>query len=151
MKPGLAMTTRKTFLAAALIAVSVDLSTKLVAVSTLSAKTIDLGLIELRLVHNEGVSFGLGSTLPWWVLVLLTSSVVIVLGVAVWRGAMPAGIPVGLLVGGATANVIDRLIGGSVIDMLDLGWWPAFNLADVFIVGGAALLLLNNGTVGFRT
>lgn len=61
VKPGLAMTTtRQTFLVAALSAVSVDLGTKLLAVSTLSAKTIDLGLVELRLVHNEGVSFGLG-------------------------------------------------------------------------------------------
>lgn len=138
-------TTRKTFLAAALIAVSADLATKVLAVSMLTEKTVDLGLIELRLVHNEGVSFGLGTALPWSVLVLLTSAVVIALGVAVWRGAIPAGVPAGLTIGGATANIIDRLIGGSVIDMLDLGWWPAFNLADVFIVGGAALLLLTTG------
>ncbi len=135
-------TTKRSFLAAALIAVCADLATKLLAVSTLSDTSIDFGFMDLRLVHNEGVSFGLATALPWWVLVLLTSVVVITLGIAVWRGAIPAGIPAGLVVGGATANVIDRLIGGSVIDMLDLGWWPAFNAADVFIVLGVATLLL---------
>lgn len=144
-------TTRKHFLAAALIAACADLATKLVAVSMLSERTFDLRLIELRLVRNEGVSFGLATALPWWVLVLLTSAVVIALAVAVWRSAIPAGIPAGLVVGGATANVIDRLMGGSVIDLLDLGWWPAFNLADVFIVGGAALLLLTAGRSDSRT
>ena len=138
-------TTRKTFLVAALTAACADLATKVLAVSMLSERAVDLRLIELRLVHNEGVSFGLGTALPRWVLVLLTSAVVIALGVAVWRGAIPAGVPAGLIVGGATANIIDRMMGGSVIDMLDLGWWPAFNLADVFIVGGTALLLLTTG------
>ena len=130
------------FLVAAVVATSADIATKLLAVSMLSERKVDLGLIELLLVHNEGVSFGLGTALPWWVLVLLTSAVVIALGVAVWRGAIPAGVPAGLMVGGATANIIDRLVGGSVIDMLDLGWWPAFNLADVSIVAGFALLLV---------
>ena len=137
-------TTRKPFLAAALIAACADLGTKLVAVSMLSERTVDLRVIELRLVHNKGVSFGLATALPWWVLVLLTSAVVIALGEAVWRGAIPAGVPAGLIVGGATANIIDRLIGGSVIDILDLGWWPAFNLADVFIVVGVAALLIGS-------
>lgn len=40
------------------------------------------------------------------------------------------------------SNLADRITDGSVIDMLDFGWWPAFNFADVFIIlGGAALVL----------
>jgi lipoprotein signal peptidase len=69
-------TTREYFLAAALIAACGDLATKVLAVSMLSEKTVDLRFIELRLVHNEGVSFGLATALPWWALVLLTSAVV---------------------------------------------------------------------------
>ncbi len=54
------------------------------------------------------------------------------------------------VIGGAWGNVIDRLRIGAVVDYLDfyyLGWhWPAFNLADVFVVTGAGLLLLANRT-----
>ena len=50
------------------------------------------------------------------------------------------------VIGGALGNVIDRLRIGAVVDYLDfhwLGWhWPAFNLADIFVVSGAALLIL---------
>lgn len=40
------------------------------------------------------------------------------------------------------ANLADRVSGGSVVDMLEVGWWPTFNVADVFIVSGIALLLV---------
>ena len=50
------------------------------------------------------------------------------------------------LIGGALGNVLDRLRHGAVIDYLDLHWrgmhWPALNLADILVVGGAGLLLL---------
>lgn len=50
------------------------------------------------------------------------------------------------MIGGAMGNVVDRLRIGAVVDYLDLHWrgmhWPAFNLADVFLVGGVGLLML---------
>jgi signal peptidase II len=49
---------------------------------------------------------------------------------------------VGLLTGGALGNLADRVRSGAVIDFLDLPAWPAFNLADVAIVGGVAVLIL---------
>ncbi len=56
------------------------------------------------------------------------------------------------LIGGALGNVADRLRIGAVVDYLDLHWrgmhWPAFNLADIFIVGSAALLVLASFGVG---
>lgn len=65
-----------------------------------------------------------------------------------WRGVgrrLGAAAYVGII-GGALGNVADRLRIGAVIDYLDLHWrdvhWPAFNLADVFVVSGAGLLLL---------
>ena len=72
----------------------------------------------------------------------MTSLLVAGLIVGVWRGAIPAGVPAGLIVGGASANVLDRLTGGSVIDMLDLGSWPAFNVADVLLVCGVIALVV---------
>ncbi|MBK7529309.1 MAG: signal peptidase II [Piscinibacter sp.] len=50
------------------------------------------------------------------------------------------------MIGGALGNVVDRMRIGAVVDYLDLHWrdmhWPAFNLADIFVVGSAALLIL---------
>lgn len=52
-----------------------------------------------------------------------------------------ARIALGAALGGAASNVYDRLRLGAVIDFLDVGWWPVFNLADVAITVGAALAL----------
>ena len=48
---------------------------------------------------------------------------------------------VGCALGGAAGNLLDILRRQSVVDFIDLGWWPAFNLADVAIVGGLLLAL----------
>jgi signal peptidase II len=70
------------------------------------------------------------------------------LAILLWRGVrsrLEAAAYVGLI-GGAMGNVIDRLRIGAVVDYLDLYWrdmhWPAFNLADVWVVGSAVLLVL---------
>lgn len=70
------------------------------------------------------------------------------LAVLLWRGVrsrLEAAAYVGLI-GGALGNVIDRLRIGAVVDYLDLYWrdmhWPAFNLADAWVVGAAGLLVL---------
>jgi signal peptidase II len=52
---------------------------------------------------------------------------------------LPAAL--GLLIGGSISNLIDRVRLGHVTDFIDFGWWPAFNLADSFIVIGVAVLL----------
>ena len=53
-----------------------------------------------------------------------------------------------LILGGAVGNLIDRSLRGHVIDYLDFYWqswhWPAFNLADIGIVGGATMLILSS-------
>lgn len=53
----------------------------------------------------------------------------------------------GRLLGGAVVNLGDRILGGSVVDFLDLGWWPSFNLANVALVTGCILLVV----VSWRT
>jgi signal peptidase II len=55
----------------------------------------------------------------------------------------------GLLLGGAVGNLVDRLIRhhhGAVIDFVDLRWWPVFNVADASITIGAILLVLSGLT-----
>jgi signal peptidase II len=46
------------------------------------------------------------------------------------------------ILGGGISNLIDRIVFGCVIDYIDLGWFPVFNLADAFISIGAAMLIL---------
>lgn len=134
------MTIRGRFVLAAAAAVAVDVA----ALAALGDNTVDFGIIDLRIVRNDGVAFGIGSFIPPVLLVLLTLSVTVVLAVTVWKGLLSAGLSSGLVLGGAVANVMDRVLDGTVVDMLDLGWWPAFNVADVCIVVGVAGLLLQS-------
>ena len=55
----------------------------------------------------------------------------------------PSGVPgaLGLLIGGSLSNLVDRVRLGHVTDFIDFSWWPAFNLADSFIVIGVGILL----------
>lgn len=125
------------------IAAAVDLASKVAASALLPGRLVDLpGPLDLRLVYNPGVAFGVGNAMPAWLLLTLTGTVVAFLAVAAWRGAFASLAGAGLVLGGAIANLADRLQAGTVVDMLHLGWWPTFNLADVWITCGAALLVL---------
>jgi signal peptidase II len=105
----------------------------------------------LVVVWNRGVSFGMldsDGTLAPWLLSGLALAVVVALLVWLRRVEHPLpGFGLGLIIGGAMGNVIDRVRFGAVIDFLDvhaLGWhWPAFNVADSAICIGAALLLVD--------
>ena len=131
---------------AALVAliVAADATTKVIAVKALADDAIELGIIDLRLIYNDGIAFGVGDSFPPWLLLSVVGFLTVALAVAMWRGALPASIATGLVLGGAIGNVVDRAIGGSVVDMFDLGWWPAFNFADVAIVTGVGLMLLRS-------
>lgn len=99
----------------------------------------------LELSHNTGVAFGGFAGAPPWL--VTTTVVACVLGVVVvWvRGAIVAG-PAsgGLVLGGALANLADRLEGGGVTDFIDVGGWPSFNVADAALSVGMAVLVLSN-------
>ncbi len=112
-----------------------------------------------NLVHvlNPGASFSLLADAGGWQRPALTAiglAFSVVLAVLLWRGVrnrLETAAYVGLI-GGALGNVVDRLRIGAVLDYLDLHWrdmhWPAFNLADIFIVGSAALLVLASFGLG---
>lgn len=124
-------------------AVLIDLASKVAAVTWLPAAAVDLpGPVDLRLGYNTGVAFSAGAALPAWTIITLTAVAALALVVAAWRGALPGTLGPALMVGGAAANVLDRLQGGSVVDMLHTGWWPTFNLADVALTVGAAATVL---------
>ncbi|MEQ8227323.1 MAG: signal peptidase II [Rhodospirillales bacterium] len=104
------------------------------------------------LVWNRGVSFGLFNTASDygpWILSGLAIAISVVLLIWLWRGTERiVGLGIGLILGGAIGNVIDRLIHGAVVDFVDLhagdAHWPAFNVADSAITVGAVLLVLDS-------
>jgi len=120
----------------------VDAASKAWASASLDEPVDLVGSLSLQLAHNPGVAFGVGDSLPSWVLLLVTG--VICAGVAWggWTGALHPPVAAGLIFGGAVGNLVDRMTGGSVVDMIHLTWWPTFNLADVAICTGAALLVI---------
>jgi signal peptidase II len=104
------------------------------------------------LVWNRGASFGLfGDGGAWapWALVALAAAIAAGLGVWLWRTKSRfAALALGLVIGGALGNVVDRLRFGAVVDFLDfhLGsqHWPAFNVADSAITVGVVMLLADS-------
>jgi len=101
---------------------------------------------------NRGVSFGLfnsDSPVNLWLLPLVVVAVTAALVLWLWRAERTwLGIGLGLVIGGAVGNLVDRLRFGAVADFLDFhafGWhWPAFNVADSAITVGAAIILLES-------
>ena len=103
------------------------------------------------LTFNPGAAFSFLSDAGGWQRWFFT---LLALGVSGWivvmlrqhRNEFRLALALTLVLGGALGNVIDRLRIGAVVDYLDFHWqgwhWPAFNLADVFVVSGAALLIL---------
>lgn len=103
-----------------------------------------LGPIELTLSHNSGVAFGLASG-GGTRLVLLTVLALVVIGFLFWRDPARPGmwVAVGLLAGGALGNLADRVRADAVTDYVQIGSWPAFNLADVAVTAGVVVLALS--------
>lgn len=131
----------------AVAVVTVDQFTKSLALEHLRGRTVDLWwTLRLNLHFNEGGAFGFGQGLaPWFIaagVVLLAA--LLVMSRRVTGPGM--AVALGLVVGGAVGNLVDRLLrdhGGAVVDFIDLQWWPIFNVADMAITCGAALLLVS--------
>ncbi|HOV03421.1 MAG TPA: signal peptidase II [Hyphomicrobiales bacterium] len=112
--------------------------------------------VDFVLVWNRGVSYGLfqqDGDLGRWLLVAVTLVATVALTLWLARTANRLiALSIGLIVGGALANALDRIVHGAVVDFVLLhagGFeWYVFNLADVAIVAGAAGLLYDSMTEG---
>lgn len=137
---------RSTRLALAIMAavVASDQAVKAIVKSSIQpGEVVDVipGL-ELVNVRNSGVAFGLfaggGALVPVLVAAALIALVAFFLA---HTGRPLVWLPVGLLMGGAAGNLIDRVVQGSVTDFIDPALWPAFNVADIAITTGVVTLL----------
>ena len=146
--------------AIALAAVAADQLTKHIVTSNLQLDegTHVLGPLWIHHVQNSGIAFGLFASATAVVIVLTGFAVAWMLAYFARSGARHPILPVaepgsdaassrflpvalGLVIGGSLSNLVDRVRLGYVTDFLDLRFWPAFNLADSFIVIGVGLLL----------
>jgi signal peptidase II len=128
------------------VVVALDQGVKaLVEASLYPGERVDvLGPLALTLTHNRGVAFGLASG-GGGMLIAFTLLSLLFVG---WLFARDPGRrwiwpAVGLLVGGALGNLADRVRADAVTDYVDFLSWPPFNLADVAITCGVALLALS--------
>ena len=102
-----------------------------------------VGPFTIRHVQNSGIAFGLFSNATAAVIVVTTIAIGWMLAYFARSGARHPVLPValGLVIGGSISNLADRVRLGFVTDFLDFRYWPAFNLADSFIVIGVGILL----------
>ena len=140
---------RRLLLAAAVAAavVALDQWTKSLAVDRLADGAVHLfWTLRLNLSFNSGAAFGLGRGAGPVLIVVVIVIVVLLLGLGRLAASRTlAAVALGLLIGGALGNVVDRLFrdnGGAVIDFIDFQWWPIFNVADIAITFGAGLFVL---------
>src|SRR5207302_9836252 len=114
----------------------------------LQASSVDLfgGLVRLDYTRNTGAAFSIFPTGSWAfaAIALVVSAGIVVYYRRVAGGPVVLRLALGLVLGGALGNLIDRVRLGYVIDFIDLRWWPVFNLADSAIVVGVVLLALQS-------
>lgn len=133
----------------AIIVAVTDQLAKAWARASLGAPMEVAPFLNLELSSNRGVTFGLLSgegEARRWLLTALAVAIAAAFLTAAWRSRRLAlALPFGAVAGGALGNIVDRVRQGAVTDFIDLhlgDWrWPAFNLADVAIVCGVAVLL----------
>lgn len=137
--------------------VAVDQLTKAWAVAELEDRDIDLfWTLRLNLSYNTGMAFSAGQD---WGPVIGVVALLVVVALLLSMRRRPgrlADASVGLIIGGAVGNILDRLfrqdgwLRGGVVDFIDFQWFPIFNVADAAITVGGALLVLASYLEGRR-
>lgn len=103
------------------------------------------GVLSITHVRNTGAAFGIMSGSG---MVLFWIAVAVVVLTIFWFYRVRSEkntwsfVALGLITGGALGNLVDRLFRGRVVDFLDIGWWPVFNVADIAIVTGVIILVI---------
>jgi len=102
-------------------------------------------------VYNYGVSFGMFNNLAYGQVILSVVAIIITIILLIWLkkvAKLHMSIALGLIIGGAIGNIVDRIRFGAVADFLDFYvgdyHWPAFNIADSAVVVGVFILLIDS-------
>ena len=152
-RPAASAARRRTSLLAlvALLVLGLDLATKITVVAELEGRrTLELlgGQLLIRVSRNPGAAFSFAEGATVLFTAVAIAVVVVIVRVARRLGSSGWAVALGLLLGGATGNLVDRLLRspgpgrGAVVDFIDFQVWPSFNLADSAIVTGGLLAVL---------
>lgn len=139
----------------AAVVLGVDQLTKAIVRSSMTLgerRRVIGGLLDITYVHNRGVAFGVlaGGGAIVAALTGVALGAIVVYFVMRSRTAY-LWLPVGLLLGGALGNLVDRARDGAVTDFIDPVLWPAFNVADsCIVIGVIGLLWVIEGTATRR-
>lgn len=137
----------------AAVVLAADQLSKYWAESALSdGQTISIlgDLLQLRLVYNPGAAFSIGSAYTWIFAVFAAAAVVAVTVVARRVTSRPWAVALGLVLGGATTHLLDRLFRepgfarGHVVDFIDYAGFFVGNVADIALVVGVGIVMLLN-------
>ncbi len=106
---------------------------------------VTVGPMRLRVDHNSGVAFGAGKHLPTAAVLAVTAITTAGVGVYAWhaapRSSVLTAIALAAVLAGAATNLIDRAGDAHVTDYVHTDWGPTFNLADVYVIAGVAILI----------
>jgi signal peptidase II len=109
------------------------------------------GVLDLRYAENHNMAFSMLRSLDFdgkpMLLALMASLTLVVIAAIWWKrrsAPMIDQVAYALIVAGAAGNLIDRIHRGFVIDFIHLKHWPVFNVADVLVVVGGALLVISS-------
>ena len=139
---------RKFFLLPATFVFLFDQVTKILAKSFLipgMSRPVLAPVFQLTLVDNRGIAFGLFPNGEKILLLLISASICVLLALGFFSSSERLRVQwgIGLILGGALGNWLDRIRLGAVIDFLDFRIWPVFNFADTAITIGVGLFVLD--------
>ncbi len=142
----------------ALVVVAVDQWSKHWAVTDLGTdREIEVfWTLQFNLAFNSGMAFSRGEGFGPIIAVVATAVIVWLLISLRTESSRLSTVGMGLVIGGAAGNLVDRLfrgeawLRGAVVDFIDFQWFPIFNIADMAINVGAGLLILNTILVSRR-
>jgi signal peptidase II len=136
------------------VVVVVDQITKTLTVRQLADGPVELGLgIRLVNARNTGIAFSKGAGLAGVIVpVLAVTALISWVALKEFRSSprRVTTVAYGLILGGAWGNILDRLFRdrkwgrGAVVDMIDVGWWPVFNVADAALTVGVVTVIAAN-------
>jgi signal peptidase II len=136
--------------ATAAVVVAADQATKAWALAELKGEpsiSVLGDFLQWTFATNSGAAFSLGAGGATWIITALAAVAMVAIVWFVWRTTNRWwALALGLLFGGAMGNFIDRWLQppyrgqGHVVDFIDVGTFPIFNIADIAVVSGAALM-----------
>ncbi|HEY2549791.1 MAG TPA: signal peptidase II [Streptosporangiaceae bacterium] len=138
-------------LAIAVAVLAIDIASKVTVVATLSRRApIRLlgGFLTLRVDRNPGAAFSIGPSLTIVFSAIAVGVIIYILRTSAKIRSLAWAASLGLLLGGAAGNLVDRLfrspgpLRGYAVDWIEVPHWPVFNLADSAIVCGGVLAVL---------